>query len=261
VQIRPNDVVDGDREAIVALVDSLEGRLDAHPGLRGWYLYDEPILQGVAPALLEDAYRWIRTASSKPVMLAFGTRERNGLALRDYGAAMDLFGFHFYASNAGSLNGWTYGDTVRGLNWDAEILGGMPWWITVQAFGEQKNGDLSGYRLPTREVLDFFTWLPFTFGEHPSSGMLAWSYWRSTASARKQDGSHFFDEGDGGQWLAGVYAPLAQILETFASSAPVPLHSEAVALETAANMYATSSRVYWDAEADEYFLVAASYDV
>jgi hypothetical protein len=69
VQIDPGWVTAPDTAAIAAYVAAIT----SHPGLYGWYLFDEPEFNGVTPAQLKVAYDALRGADSNhPVAISFG---------------------------------------------------------------------------------------------------------------------------------------------------------------------------------------------
>jgi hypothetical protein len=93
-------VAHGDMGALASFVR----RYHQSSALYGWYLYDEPDVNGLTPERLRAAYRLIKSLDSHPVAVVFSTghcRFGAGAIDPDYLAGFDLLLFDYYPFYAG----------------------------------------------------------------------------------------------------------------------------------------------------------------
>ncbi|MCC6442848.1 MAG: hypothetical protein IT210_05250 [Armatimonadetes bacterium] len=99
-----------------------------HPALLSWYISDEPDGQGIAPALLEESYRFIKNLDPyHPITIVLMSPSR----VKDYLKCMDILMVDPYPiPNAPVTRVSEWADTMnRAANYR------MPLWIVPQAFG------------------------------------------------------------------------------------------------------------------------------
>lgn len=99
-----------------------------HPALLCWYLCDEPDGQGIPPARLEEAYRFVKELDPHhPITMVFCVPPR----APDYVHGMDIMMADPYPIPNGPVT--MVSDVTDGLN--EAVQYGMPLWIVPQAFG------------------------------------------------------------------------------------------------------------------------------
>jgi len=156
--------------------DGLRGRAHAltdHPALWGWYLIDEPDLQGATPAAIRAAYDTVHAASRKPVTACLCTRD----TLADYAPATDVIITDVYPVSTRSLF-----TLVPHLEQALRATGGhKSVWAVIQVH----NNDLHGIRwgglegivtAPRRPTPDEVRCMTYLAIAHGASGIIFYAY-------------------------------------------------------------------------------------
>lgn len=107
---------------------------DGHPAVYGWYTADEPGVNGISVQSCEWTYTAIKSVSSKPVFIAFGSGEVADRAPVEYQNAYDVMLMDYYPFRAGTpefTGAAEFKNVVAGAVALAQELG-KPYWDTFQ---------------------------------------------------------------------------------------------------------------------------------
>jgi len=191
-----------------AAVEAFVGRFRLHPALSGWYLYDEPENQALAPSLVRAMADVVRRADpAHPIAVAFGPYGDPP----SFAGAFDVLMYDEYPCTAGQPEGtgldlW-FAHTVAA----AGRAGAARFWPILQAYGEDADGvPQFGRRLPSAREERFLFYGALVAG---ARGLFFWMRDRSRP-----------------EWISGVLQPLlreaAPHLRAFAAGAR-PVESDA----------------------------------
>ncbi len=156
--------------------DGLRARTQAlteHPGLWGWYLIDEPDLNGATPQAMRAAYETVHGASGRPITACLCTRA----TFAEYAPATDIIITDVDPVSTGSLFA-----LVPHLEHALQVTHGrQPVWAAIQVHNNDLHGirwgGLEGIvtapRRPTPEEVRCMTYLAIA---HGACGIIFYAY-------------------------------------------------------------------------------------
>ncbi len=193
VELRRSLVESGNTKAIIEFIRKFEN----HPAVYGWYLYDEPELKQLSPAMLKRLYRAIKAEdSSKPVVAALLSTSNN---INKYQSISDILMFDYYPCLAKNqefegFEGLGFRDIVRANQ--RQTKGKEGFWFAIQGSGEKENGKKDpGTRLPTAKEQKYMVYSTVLGGVN---GILFWMHYFSQQS-----------------WIDSVLTPIAKEFQSY----------------------------------------------
>jgi hypothetical protein len=176
----------------ITAIKSWCSAIDTNSGLYGYYLYDEPPLRPDATiaANMRAAYTAIKTVSSKPVLVAFGS---NGSQAPSYSNSFDILLQDEYRCITGQSEFAGMPKYMEAMNIASEnaVTFNTPWMAVTQAFAGAWS---TSYRLPTYNEHRFNVYYPLLKG---AKGISNWG--RSWCTSQP----------GGDAWITNTFRPVA----------------------------------------------------